>query len=199
MRASRHGRTRVIAVAVRADFVSELLSDRRAAHDDLGLPAEPGSLQGVDDRFHHRHGGGQEGRERDDAAVLLLNGLDEPFRRHVHAQVDDLKAAPFEHRGHEDLADVVQVALDGADHDASGTLHAPLEEVRRDQPEGGLHGSGGDQQFGHEVLVALKPLADLVHRRNHRLGQQGCRIDARGQGSRVTASARFALPVRMAS
>ena len=33
--------------------------------------------------------------------------------------------------------------------------------------EGGLHGPGGDEQFGHEILVGLEATAHLVHRGHH--------------------------------
>ena len=112
----------VVAVAVGADFVGELLSDRGAADHHLGLAANARLLQGVDDRLHHGHGGGQQGGEGDDGAVLLLGRFDEFLRRHVNAQIDHFEPAAFEHRGHQVLADVVQVALHGADDDAAGRL-----------------------------------------------------------------------------
>ena len=42
--------------------------------------------------------------------------------RHVAAQVDHLEAGALEHHRHQVLADVVQVALGGADHDHAQVL-----------------------------------------------------------------------------
>ena len=46
--------------------------------------------------------------------------------RHVDAQIDHLETAAFEHRGHQVLADVVQVALHCADDDPPDRLGARL-------------------------------------------------------------------------
>ncbi len=70
---------------------------------------------------------------------------------------------------------------------------------RADEFEGGLHGPGGDEQFGHEILVGLKAAADLVHRGDHVFVDQFERVNPVCQGLlgdslggfRVTAYHRF--------
>ena len=54
-------------------------------------------------------------------AVLLDRGH-ELLGRHVAPEVDDLEAGALEHHRHQVLADVVEVALRGADHDHAQVL-----------------------------------------------------------------------------
>ena len=54
-------------------------------------------------------------------------------------------------------------------------------QQRPDQLQGALHGPGGQQQFGHEVLVALEAPAHLVHGRHHVARYQFHRIDLFGE------------------
>ena len=51
------------------------------------------------------------------SASCSLRGGDERLRRHVDAEVEDGEPGAVEHERHEALADVVDVALDGADDD----------------------------------------------------------------------------------
>ena len=47
--------------------------------------------------------------------------------------------------------------------------------------EGGLHGPGGDQQFGHEILVGLKAAPHFVHGGHHVIVDQLERVNPVGQ------------------
>ena len=66
-------------------------------------------------RAHGAHGGGEQRGAADDLAALVNSGLDEGLGSNVGAQVHNLKALALHHHLHQVLADVVQVALDGAD------------------------------------------------------------------------------------
>ena len=66
----------------------------------------------------------------DDVGLVLLDLLDELLRRHLHAEVDHLEAGALEHDVDEVLADVVDVALDGAHQELADGLHAGLGEQR---------------------------------------------------------------------
>ncbi len=130
---------RVLAVAVRADLRRPALAGRGAADDHLDPLAQPGGRERLDDGPLAGHGGGQQRRHADDVRVVLPGGLDEPVGRHVDAEVVDLEAAGGEHHADEVLADLVDVALDRADHDATdhvalGGLALPAPAPGRPSP-----------------------------------------------------------------
>ncbi len=112
-------------VPVGADLGRELGGDRRAADDDLGPQV------GRADRLHHgAHVGHRRGEQRghaDEVGVVLPRGVHEPRRRDVDAEVDDLDPAALPHHPDQVLADVVEVALDRADHRAELGRHAGRE------------------------------------------------------------------------
>ncbi len=119
-------------VAVGTDLVGVLLRDRCAANHDL-RDAEPGRLDRGDRRLHGRHGGGQQRRQADDLGVVVRIGLDELLRRDVGAQVDHVEVGPLPHHGHQVLADVVQVALHGADDRCGHRRDAGRDQQRLQQ------------------------------------------------------------------
>ena len=53
--------------------------------------------------------------------------------RDIHAEVHDLKAAAFEHRGHQVLANVVQVILNRTDYHPSGRFDTAFGQMRGNQ------------------------------------------------------------------
>jgi hypothetical protein len=155
----------VLGVAVGADLVRVGLAHRRAADHHLDPLAVAGLGQGVDGALHRRHGGGHQRGDSHDLGTVLLDGGDELLGRHVASQIDDLEARPFQHHGHQVLADVVEVPLGGADHDhaqvlllARGGGDERLEEV-----EPGVHRARGEEHLGHVVLVAAELLPHHVH------------------------------------
>ena len=94
------------------------------------------------------------------------------------AEVDDREAGALQEHADEVLADVVQVALDGADHDRA---HAGLlagGHVRAQQVEAGLHDAGGEQHLGDEALALAHALADHLH-----AGEQALVEDLPGAGA----------------
>ena len=76
--------------------------------------------EGGDDGPLAGHRRGQERGQPDDVGAVLPGGLDEALGGHVHAEVVDLEAGGREQHPHEVLADLVDVAGDGADDDAAG-------------------------------------------------------------------------------
>src|SRR5438552_8566312 len=129
-------------VAVGADVLCVLLRDGCAADRDVHLVPQPGFGQGFDVGLEHRHGRGQECGEADDVGLVLLHRFDELLRRRVHAQVVNLEAGALEHDHAQVLADVVDVALDGADHVAAHRLGAGLGNQGPQDHERALHGAG---------------------------------------------------------
>ena len=141
----------------------------RAPDEDLDLVADACLFECVDRLLHRRHRDGEQRREANDIGAGVLDGVDELFGGDVGAEVDDIEAAAFEHRGDEVLADVMEVALDGADDDASRGLCALRGQQRAQQCERAFHGARREQQFRHEVFFALEAFAHLVHGGNHAL------------------------------
>ena len=90
-----------------------------------------------------------------------FDGGDEVFRRDVGAEIDDLESAALEHGGDDVLANVVQVAFDGADDDADRHLLAGGGEQRLEQFHGALHGAAGEQELGNEILFGTRRAGPL--------------------------------------
>ena len=91
--------------------------------------------------------------------------------RIVDAEVDHLKAGAFHHHADEVLADVVDVALDGADHHLAQARRAGGDEQRAEDEHAGLHGIGGQQHFRHEQNAVAEIDADDAHAFDEGFGQ----------------------------
>jgi hypothetical protein len=96
----------------------------------------------------------------------ISDRLDEPGRWHVHAQVMDLEVGHIEHEADDVLADVVDVALDGADDDLAGGLgRSSLRfELRLDDVADLFEDVAAHDQLGQEILLVLVAFADDHHR-----------------------------------
>jgi hypothetical protein len=81
------------------------------------------------------------------------------------------KPAPFHHHRHEVLADVVDVALDGADHHLADARRAGFGQQRLQDRHAALHRVGGQQHLGHEEDAVAEIVADDGHAAHERLGQ----------------------------
>ena len=73
------------------------------------------------------------------------------------------KPGALEHHRHEILADVVDVALDGADHDLADRLDAGFGEQRAQDCHPALHGICGEQDLGYEQDAVAEVDADDAH------------------------------------
>ena len=82
---------------------------------------------------------------------------------------NDLEAGALEHHRHEVLADVVDVALHGADHDLADRLDAGLGEQRPQDRHAGLHRVRREQHLGHEEDPVAEVDADDAHALDERL------------------------------
>ena len=137
----------IAAIGVGPDRLRERLVQRGPADKDDVVAAHPLFLQGVDDDLHVGHGGGQQRRHPQDLGLMLLDRLEIVLDRVVDADVDDLEPGAFHHHADEVLADVVDVALDRADHHLADLGGAGLGQERPQDDHPGLHGIGRHQHF----------------------------------------------------
>ena len=109
---------------------------------------------------------------------MLPDGGDEVGGADPGAEVDDREAGAGEEHADEVLADVVQVALDGADDDGAHARGLARGHVRAQQVEAGLHDAGGEQHLGDEALALAHARPDHLH-----AGQQALVEDLPGGGA----------------
>ncbi len=95
--------------------------------------------------------------------------------RVVDAEVDHLEPGAFHHHRDEILADVVDVALDGANHHLADRLDAGLGEQRPQDLHPTLHRVGREQDFGHEQDAVPEIDADDAHALDQRIVQHAVR------------------------
>src|SRR3546814_14392179 len=81
--------------------------------------------------------------------------------RVVDAEVDDVEAGAFHHHGDEVLADVVDVAINGADHHGAELRRAGFHKKRPTDVHAALHGVSGQQHHRNDT----KTVAEDKHRR----------------------------------
>ena len=172
------GGTGVFGVVICADLVAEALADGRAADHDLDLVLQAALVDELDDLAHFLHRGGQQRRAGNHAAVILHGGADELLRRRVYAEVKDLDAAALHHDADEILADVVHVALHGAEAHAADGLGALADHQGLQKLRGGGHAARGHEHFGNERAVGGERLAEAVHADDHALGENVARLVA---------------------
>ena len=94
---------------------------------------------------------------------MLLERGEVLLDRVVDAEVDHLEAGALEHHRDQVLADVVDVALDRADHDLADRLDAGLGEERAQDRHPALHRIRGEQHLGHEQDAVAEIDADDAH------------------------------------
>ena len=107
-----------------------------------------------------------EAREPDHVGLLAARGLEDPLRRHHHAEVDDLEVVALEDDADDVLADVVDVALDGRDHDlavGARRLARFLVQERHEVRDRLLHDARGFHDLRQEHLAGAEQVADHVH------------------------------------
>ncbi len=102
---------------------------------------------------------------------MLLDRLQIVLDRVVDPDIDHLEPGAFHHHRDEVLADVVDVALDGADHHLADLRRAGFGKQRPEDEHAGLHGVGGEQHFRHEQDAVAEIDADDPHALDQRLGQ----------------------------
>ena len=110
--------------------------------------------------------------EADHVGLLGLGALENFFAGDHHAQVDDVVVVAGEHDADDVLADVVNVAFDGGEHDLSLRLDdlagggqrglLGLHE-RRQVRDGLLHHAGGFDHLRQKHLAGAEEIADHAH------------------------------------
>ena len=109
---------------------------------------------------------------------MLLDGSDELLGGDLDAEVDNLEAGTLEHDVDEVLADVMDVALDGAHHELADRLGALGGQEWAQNLEGSGHRLASDQHLGDEPVAALETRADLFEARDQRIEEQRLRVHA---------------------
>ena len=148
---------------------AEVAVDRGAADQHREL--EPALVQLLDAGRHLLGGRDEQRREADRVGVVLDRGLDDRVDRDLLAEVDHRVAVVGEDRVDQRLADVVDVAEDGRDHDlALGVAVDPVQVVLQ-LGDGALHHFGRLQDEGQDQFAGAEFVADLLHRRQQHLVQ----------------------------
>ena len=128
-------------------------------------------MQLADAGRHLLRGRDEQRREADRVGLVLDRGVDDRLDRDLLAEVDHRVAVVGEDRVDQRLADVVDVAEHGRDHDlALGVALDPLEVVL-ELGDGALHHLGRLQHEGQDQLAGAELVADLLHRRQQHLVQ----------------------------
>ena len=116
---------------------------------------------------------------------MLLYGFHELFARHIDTQIDDLESAPFEHRGHEVFADVVDISMHSGKNDAFGIerlMGAVLLRVGRQETfdffKACLCRLCGLNHLRQKDFPAFKLLSHQIQSRNQPLVDDGFRLAA---------------------
>ena len=102
---------------------------------------------------------------------MRIQGVQVVLHRVVDADVDHLEAGALHHHRHQVLADVMDVALDGADHHLADGLGPGLRQQGAQDGHAGLHGVGRHQHFGNEEDAVAKVDADDGHAIDQGLAQ----------------------------
>ncbi len=150
-------------------------------------------MQSGDRSSHRKHGSGQERGHGEDLSSLSFDGGDELLRGDIDPEVDDLKPAAFKERGHEILADVVQIPFHRSNNDSTERLRAPGGQQGADEFHARLHGPSRKKQFGHKVFAPFEAGSDLVHGRRHEFIDELERVQALGQGFLRQGASHFVL------
>ncbi len=154
---------------------AELAVDRGAADQQREL--EPLLVQLLD-RQRHLLGGRDEQRgEADRGRVVLLGGVEDRADRDLLAEVDDRVAVVGEDRVDERLADVVDVAEDGREHDGALRVALELVEVLLELGDRALHDLGALEHEGEDQLAGAELVADLLHGRQQHVVERRDRAD----------------------
>ena len=94
----------------------------------------------------------------------------------VDADVDDLEAGAFHHHADQVLADVVDVALDGADHHGALLGRAGFSQQRTQDNHTALHGVGCQKHLWNKQDAVTEIDADNTHAFDKRFGQNPVRL-----------------------
>ena len=144
-----------------------LAAGRRPA--DQERPLQPALLHLLRHEHHLVERGRDEPAQAHDVGVLVGRRLQDGVAVHHHPEVDDLVAVAPQHDGHDVLADVVHVPLDGGQHHLAlrggrGAGGLPLALHERLEPgDRLLHDPRALHDLGQEHLAGAEEVADHLH------------------------------------
>ncbi len=102
---------------------------------------------------------------------MLFQRFQVLLNRIVDADVDHLKAGAFHHHGDQILADIVDVALDRADHHLADRFGTGFRQQRAQHLHPALHGVGRRQHLRHKQNTVSKIHTDDCHTSHQRFVQ----------------------------
>ncbi|CAM5624457.1 hypothetical protein SAURM35S_07320 [Streptomyces aurantiogriseus] len=140
-----------------------------AAENDGEIGGEAPGVELLQVLLHDHRGLDQEPGHADDVGAVLLGRLQDRGDRLLDAEVDDVVAVVGQDDVDEVLADVVDVAADGGQHDRALALRVRLLHVRFEVGDGGLHDLGGLEHERQLHLTGAEQLADDLHAVQERL------------------------------
>ena len=154
------------------------LRRRAADQDDVVVPDALGLFSVLDDDLHVGHGRGQQRRHAEDVRLVLLERFQVCLDGIVDPDVDHLETGALHHHRDKVLADVVDVALDRADHHLADLGRAGLGQQRPQDRHAALHRVGREQDLGHEEDAVAEVDPDDPHALDQGLGQDPVRLPA---------------------
>ena len=177
------------------------LAGGRAADEQRELEAQPFHLAG--DVLHLVERRRDEAAQADEVGLLLNRAVENLLTGHHHAHVDHLVVVTGEHDADDVLANVVDVALHGREHDLALGLHGFTTRghcrllgfhERREVGHGLLHHAGGLHHLRQEHLARAEQVTDDAHAGHERplddqqrLAQLGARFLGVGVNVEVNA------------
>ena len=151
-------RVRVFA----AQVVFHILArERSAAADDRELQLL--AFEVLDDVLHLERGLHQQAAQADGVRLVFHGGFDDHVAGLLDAQVDDLVAVVRENDVDQVLADVVDVALYGGEHDGGFLRAGLLLHLGFEVGDGLLHHAGGIEHRRQLHLARAKQVAHGAH------------------------------------
>ena len=134
------------------------------------------------------------------SAPFGLGLFDEALELDVGPEVEDLEAVGLEHRRHQVLPDVVDVPLDGPDHDLAqrAGLDVGLGHLRLEDVHGRLHAFGARDELGQEIFALLPQVADLLDAGDVPLVDDLVEVESQADGLQGQLAGRGLSPSTMA-
>jgi hypothetical protein len=146
---------------------AEVAVDRGAADQHREL--QPALVQLLDADRHLLRGRDEQRREADRVGLVLDRRLDDRLDRDLLAEVDHRVAVVGQDRVDQRLADVVDVAEHGRDHDLALAVALDPVEVSLQPGDCALHHFRRLQDEGQDQFAGAELVADLLHRRQQHL------------------------------
>ncbi len=161
----------VAAIGVCANGLAELFVQGRATDKHDVVIADAFLDHRVDHDLHVGHGCGQKGGHTKDVRLFGFDRFKIVLDRVVDTQIDDFKTGTFHHHRHKVLADVVDVAFDGADDHLADTWCAGFGQKRLEDRHATLHRVRSQKYLWHKQDAVSEVISDDGHTAHKRFGQ----------------------------